>query len=460
MTGWPRQRGRSVTMGVSMARAERGQALVLGLFVLFMGTISLFFLFSTGQVAADKQRVTNTADAAAYSAALWRARVLNYDAYSNRAMIANEVAIAQSLTLSSEYQFNKNLAACLAEEEGDADTTCDADLATIAQFIPYWTQILAAVHYVLSIGQPIITNMVAGEVALRSQTLNRQLSLSQVPFHLSANFLLLDGVVDQVANMNDRNFRSTVLPDNFGGFTQRYTGEDRSRLANIVRNQLDPYTRGRNWTLPLGLCVAPVVAFGYTYRKRGATVLSDSLDQWEAIDNASEWRHSLRKGRCRERESPMAWADRNADDESDPAPPRTRDNPDAFDLSRESQHTARYAGIQPFYDLAYEALDDDDAAVRNPRSRVAVAVSLPGADVRTANQLNVGVGRLRLTEDFERNRITSVGAAEIYFQVPADQQRPNSGGSRVVELPSLFNPYWQARLVEPTLAQRVAARAM
>ena len=119
-----------------MPRVQRGQALVLGLFVLFLGTISLFFLFSTGQVSADKQRVTNTADAAAYSAALWRARVLNYDAYSNRAMIANEVAIAQTLTLASETQYLKNFAACFAREAGDGGEVCQALLPNITQIIP------------------------------------------------------------------------------------------------------------------------------------------------------------------------------------------------------------------------------------------------------------------------------------------------------------------------------------
>src|SRR5690606_17141448 len=39
--------------------------------------------------------------AAAYSAALWRARVLNFHAYSNRAIVAQEVAVAQAVTLTS-----------------------------------------------------------------------------------------------------------------------------------------------------------------------------------------------------------------------------------------------------------------------------------------------------------------------------------------------------------------------
>jgi hypothetical protein len=200
-----------------------------------------------------------------------------------------------------------------------------------------------------------------------------------------------------------------------------------------------------------------VIAFGYIYRKRGATVLSSSLDRWEAIDDLSEWRYSLRKGRCRETEAPMSWADRNADGQSNPPPPRTRDNREAFDLSRDNDYTvSNYIGIQPFRDLDYRNLTRDDPNVRNPTPDVAVVVSLPGANVRTANQLNVGVGRLRMTEDYLRNRIASVGAAEVYFHRPVTARRADGR----VELPSLFNPYWQARLIDPSPELRLAARAL
>ncbi len=76
-------------------RRQRGQALVLALVLMFAGLLGLFFMFSTGQVSASRQRLTNAADAAAYSAALWRARVLNFHAYANRAIVAQEAAVAR-----------------------------------------------------------------------------------------------------------------------------------------------------------------------------------------------------------------------------------------------------------------------------------------------------------------------------------------------------------------------------
>ena len=49
------------------------------------------------------------------------------------------------------------------------------------------------------------------------------------------------------------------------------------------------------------------------------------------------------------------------------------------------------------------------------------------------------------------NRIASLSRAEVFFLRPAD--RPD--GRR--ELASLYSPYWQARLVAPTMADRIYA---
>src|SRR4051812_17433263 len=58
-------------------------------------------MFSMGQLTTEKMRLQNTADAAAYSAAVAQARDYNFTAYTNRAMIANQVAMAQLVGLTS-----------------------------------------------------------------------------------------------------------------------------------------------------------------------------------------------------------------------------------------------------------------------------------------------------------------------------------------------------------------------
>ncbi len=77
---------------------------MLGLAMLAFAAMGLVLVFNSSQATNTKQPLSNTADAAAYSAATYRARVLNYIAYSNRAIIANEVAAAQAVTLASWAQ--------------------------------------------------------------------------------------------------------------------------------------------------------------------------------------------------------------------------------------------------------------------------------------------------------------------------------------------------------------------
>jgi hypothetical protein len=432
-------------------RRASGQALVMGLVVLFMGTITLFYLFSTGQISADKQRVTNAADAAAYSAALWRARVLNYDAYSNRAMIANEVAIAQTLTLTSETQYLKNLAFCLAQQPSDDNgVTCSANIAYLGYFFPWIKAAFAAAGDLLSANDGILKPVSSGEVEARSNIMNRALSLSQTVLDASTNFeAVQQTIVKQVTTANDAHFTAAVLPDTFagpGGFTKKYTGNDRIRTATLVRGGLDEYSKSRGFDA--GLCFA---GFGIEFSKRGGTTLDSSLDRWEAADALSEWDPA--SFGCHKTEKPMGWGDRQASGgTSDQDTGNVKDNPKALGYARESTYQpSGYIGIQPFRDLNYAGLNGSDPQVKNPTAVLGVVTHLGGANLRTANTLNIGVGRLRMTENLDKNELSSVAAAEVYFQRPV----PRADGK--VEYPSLFNPYWQARLTEPTLAQRAEA---
>ena len=90
--GWPAFRGR---------RRQSGQALIYGLFMLVAGLASVYFLFNVGQLTREKTKIVGTADAVAYSAGVMHARALNFAAYTNRALIADEIAIAQVVSLSS-----------------------------------------------------------------------------------------------------------------------------------------------------------------------------------------------------------------------------------------------------------------------------------------------------------------------------------------------------------------------
>ncbi|MEN9705479.1 MAG: hypothetical protein RLZZ393_1358, partial [Pseudomonadota bacterium] len=81
------------------AGIHAGQALIPALVLAILLAGGSLLVFSWGQLVNDKLRLQNAADAAAYSAAVWEARSLNFQSYANRAIVANEVAIAQFVSL-------------------------------------------------------------------------------------------------------------------------------------------------------------------------------------------------------------------------------------------------------------------------------------------------------------------------------------------------------------------------
>ncbi len=81
--------------------AERGQALVFALGFLLTGCVAVYVVFHAFQGTSAKIKLQNTADAAAYTAAVLQARDYNFAAYTNRAMVANQVTVAQAVSLKS-----------------------------------------------------------------------------------------------------------------------------------------------------------------------------------------------------------------------------------------------------------------------------------------------------------------------------------------------------------------------
>ena len=74
---------------------QRGQVLVWTLATAAACVAVFLAVYGVGQANIEKQKVVNTADAAVYSAAMMEARTLNFEAYVNRSIVANEVVIAQ-----------------------------------------------------------------------------------------------------------------------------------------------------------------------------------------------------------------------------------------------------------------------------------------------------------------------------------------------------------------------------
>ena len=87
--------------GPVSARRNSGQAMLLVVLLLPAVLIAGFMVYSAAQLTSAKMEVQNAADAAAYSVSTLEARDLNFMAYTNRAMVANDVGIAQIVGLAS-----------------------------------------------------------------------------------------------------------------------------------------------------------------------------------------------------------------------------------------------------------------------------------------------------------------------------------------------------------------------
>lgn len=449
---------------------QRGQALIYGMFVVIGGLAALFFLFNAGQLSQEKTKLVNAADAAAYSAGVMHARALNFDAYGNRALVANEVLVAQMVSVSSWAQYAKTHAENLPGQFPE----CYAPYS-----YPAW--VAAGVHYgPLYLGMCSMTVLYTGEyiqqIAARvpplAQAAVTAVEVNKRAIQLAQNLLhapqylqsMRTAVLQDVAQANyagDGTVRvesaglgsATGLTDDWQGFSKKYSGQDRGRMAEVASTAAytDEFTRERSWD-----AVPPDYSCPgrkSEVRRRGGTELVN-YDEWIAQDTESFWYSYLTWRGCRKQENPIAYGEQQAhpkgrdQDDSSAWLGGARTNPRASAMASSDDWT-NYSGLPGFYELSQQQLDKDD-----PTLRFSVRLVRARADLRTSD----GSSQIRTTKDSRINaydstvangEMAAVATSEVYFERPFDQRQNRYGAARgrAQEIGSLFNPYWQVRLV-------------
>lgn len=413
---------------------------------------TLFYMYNSGQLVQEKLRLANTADAVAYSAGVFEARMLNYDAYANRAIIANQIAIGQAVGLASWSKY--------------MGTAAD-NIGPYLNLIPYVGAALkAAMDYVASI-LDVFTQALAVTIPMHDAAI-QSLALSQQAMHGPGDAVALANrlvVMRRVASDNDPLAVVDPVPlgDDFTGFTRNYaTRDDRRRMGHVVNDSRESFLRSRNWNFGL-----VVMCTGIELRKRGSTELIDLVDGWKSMDTLSAHRYRIRRFRCRRTETPIGYgtafsADGLADSAYTYSGSRTR-NP------RASQRADSSEGIAEGFDPApsslgggaiptFRALSDRSLAMDDPITRLTIRVTKSAANQRFSGGSSIiqPQGRLALYDGaMSGNQSAAVARVEVFFE------RPDSGNSRHpgrTELGSLFNPYWQARLAPITAAERAMAQ--
>lgn len=474
---------------------QRGQALIYGIFVLIGALASLFFLFNTGQLSQEKTKLVSTADAVAYSAGVMHARALNFTAYGNRALIANEVLVAQMVSLSSWAQYAQTHAENLPTQFPECNDPYGYGAAIGAAFkygpvyaLMCYGTVQYAGEYIQRIAKtvPPLASATVSAVEVNKLAIQQAHNLLHRPLYLQSIRRSVMQAVAQANYAGDGSVKvqplgpdtAVALTDDLGGFTQSYSGKDRGRMAELAvyAAHSDRFTKERVWTAeaevpgPDEICIARERKS--EVRRRGGTELVN-YDEWIAEDTESFWRAQRRGGlipRCRLREEPIAWGEQQAlpDDldqnDSSAWLGGSRNNRRAS-ARASSAHWTHYTGLPSYYDLSQLQPDKDD-----PTLRFSVRLSRARSELRTSD----GASEISGTPDSRINayqsqvakgEMVAVATSEVFFERPLAQRQNRYGASQglPLELPSLFNPYWQVRLIHSqpdVLGQQMRQRGL
>lgn len=450
-----------------MISRESGQVLPLGIVLLLAGAITGIVLFNTGQVVSSKTQLANAADAASYSGATWQARALNFNAYTNRAMVANQVAMAQAVSLQSWAQYAR---------------TTTGNIGTVLSPVPVLGQIAVSVQRVMRAFEPIMNGFGNGILAV-VDPLNSALSMAQEAMYLSA-FVASPQIVGRVATANDPRMRWQTAFSigqignnlrNWQAFTERFTPTDAvamdERVA-MINASTDSFTADRSWDFFDHYVPLTPIHWARVERS-GSTRLIRNRDngetEWKAIDTLSlnnrfyYWFDSYEN-----LELPIGYSMKYANDRKDSLEDCSSvgsDCSDWFGRNRNAQFLARninadigggsntpksdvtYRGVR-----AYRSLSESIRREESPSVILRTELQLATDEISDSRSLGIAPNLVNGLHESSESVLSSVSSAEVYFN------RPNDDAFE--EYATGYNPYWAVRLAPTSSTVRAAAMVL
>lgn len=424
-------------------KVPRGQTLAVLLPLLAVLVAALWWVLETGEAVAEKQRLRNTADAAALSAAVWQAKVLNFDAYMNRAIVANEAVIAQSVSLRGWSSYMDHLL---------------PRASVVTSAVPY----LGAAMHGLQRGWSLIDRALQPALFASegvTSALNHDLATAQRFMHASIPFVISQIVKDVVA-ANDVRYQVTVGGNwmlarsalEWVDFASFYGGSWRWRQRDVIQRSMDGFSHQRNFTLSL----LPGLPFARLEKRAGTDMID--FDTWRAIETlAIHQRRYVFFGRMRET-LPIAWA--GVENGKRTALRGTHGG--AFSVNRRTATLAErqmrrgssYLGLPSMWDLSAS-----QRAYFSPPV-IIVRVALHDADRKGARRIwgfdsvQDSEGRdVRLGASSTHPMIVEAAATATFHR-----SEPRADGAR--EAPSLYSPYWRPRLSSTSFVDRLQLAAL
>jgi hypothetical protein len=401
-------------MRPSKSQWHRGQIAPVALFGVLITSAVLAVMFNTGQKVTERSLVANAADAAAYSGAVWTARHLNFMAYTNRAMIANHVAVGHFISYVSWVRYiNDSLEA----------------IDRVTQWIPYVgqyvdlaeqisAQVRDATEQAAQITVPVIdgwnTNLRAAQVEAQTSLALRNLQslMAQTAQAYDANIRVNDGhtlarMPDELRAVLEAQIVSQMAT--VPAFVQRYSaGRDGNALQELVTASLRSDADLQRWIS--GERGWRENLFAAQIRKRGSTAGSQSASgaDWRAEDQL--------QFRTRRWFGWNSW--RRVGDRVSRASAREFDSD--------------YSGVPAYYNVSGQP--------RDASLRIGVVATKSQAHVATADLLGMSS---------TTTPIAVAAVARVEFRRPGGSAFA-SLGERRQEYANLFNPFWEAKLAPVT----------
>jgi hypothetical protein len=463
---------------MKMIPKQRGYATVLGVILMTAIALSVFSLYDVGQITNDKMHSQNSADAAAYSTAVIVSRDLNFIATTNRAMVANQIAIGQMVGLSS-----------YAHMIEQTSTNIDL-LAQISKLFPPAGAIITTITKALDKAAEAMKKAIdtAAKITIPiNDEIIGILSGLQFTFH-GAMFASGIQVFNEVAKENDPSLETANLVgaytianymNEYADTLERNTGPKRrvggsnstsalhlkrfNQFEKVVLDSRDPFLKDRSGRYVFGVIREKG---GNEFERR--VVGNKYAWQWTAMDTMNirllcfPWIGCAIK-------APLGWGAGHA---------LAKNKGKYFNYSRNrgrrwgntwSQRSAAWLaagddgdnnlkninGLRPFYDL------QDDGLRQSGPAMVAI-LKKPGRSTRVWKEVSKDINGYDLQPSLDvaekggiaRDQIVSIAKAEPYFVRPSDIWRRSD---RREEFGNMYNPFWQPRLVETTAVERLVA---
>lgn len=493
----------------SLRSRQRGQALAFIGVTSVLVLLGLLLLYNVAQLTTQKMKLQNTADAAAYSGALTEARDYNFTAYANRAMIANQVAVAQIIGLRS---WARNLDSVYKSGPFNWVPQTFASLSALGSM---WTTVWNVAKSAAG-GIESVMNAVAGPLVKVLDLLIDALYYGSSAYHIAMILTVPETIVEVIdKNDPDASLSPSITQVGFAakhaldvyGFTSDYdptksgnddskSGASKDRQANVIFNSQDGFYNFRSYPWPLPILIDPTKAipgnFGTMFMimyHSGGTELKNKTGTYQ-----KSWTGADATGLFTilmvwifvpfpvpipiPIPTPQGYGAALAGKANDLQPASGNFNhnfaqaygstfvnpltmvPGWINVGAGTGATLdNNGGLKKYWDVtdrdqasatAHQNLNGPELLIEieKPMSKIAISSS-PGMNIGGGDS-----GQLWLADGTQDNKIKALSKAQSYFARPG-KLFPRGDGK--TEYGSLYSPYWQARLLPNNLLEQGAS---